>query len=178
MAIGERYCDYIIIDNPNVGHGKSLDRLLMSTQTKYVLNWEDDWRMLRDIDLTELVQLMNKYDVINQICFHKRKIMSEKKYNGGVFQKQEINYDGITLTTNLHWAFQPALWRKSFIMKYWIYGCGNNVAWNINHKMKGHIKNFDAKYVIENFGTYFYGGIGTKESYVLEHMGRDCSRLR
>jgi hypothetical protein len=178
--IASKYCNDIIIDNPAIGHGKSMDKLLSMTNTKYVINWEDDWEMIQEINLTELIRLMDKYEEINQICFHKRILMKGKEFRGKFFHKKEMVYDNITLTTNVHWAFQPALWRKDFAIKHWIYNCGNNVAWDINNKMKDRYlnENIDADFIIKTFGTYFYDGIGKSESFVLKHLGEGNSRLR
>jgi hypothetical protein len=157
--------DVITFDKPPLGQGFSLDKLVNMVKTKYFLSWEDDWEIREEIDLDRCVELMNKFPQINQIVWHKRGIMRHKQW----FEKKEVNFDGTILTTNPHWGFQPGIWRKSFIMKYWK-KFPSHVHWRINDEIKGANSQRDASWIMANVGCYFWGPIGG--GHVMNHLGR------
>jgi hypothetical protein len=157
--------DIILFDKPPLGQGVSLDKLVNMAKTEYFLSWEDDWEIRQEIDIDRCIELMNKFPQINQIVFHKRKIMGNR-YD---FIKKEVNFEGNILTTNPHWGFQPGIWRKSFIMKYWKQ-FPNHIHWRINDQIKGANKSRDAEWIIKNVGCYFWGHIGS--GHMMNHLGR------
>jgi len=166
IEIAKKHFDEIYSHDHPITQGVSLDFLLRKTETKYVLNWEDDWEALREIDLDLVVKVMDENSDVNQIAFHKRKIMA----NRYTFIKKEVVRSGIKLTTNPHWAFTPALWRRDFIMKYWkTPPAGENPVWFINPLVKRHNGMCDADYMIKNVGAYFLGPIG--EPAFVWHLG-------
>lgn len=162
----------VFINNPAIGQGHSLTKLLFTTTSKYILNFEDDFKPVREIDLNLCVEILEKFEKVNQICFHKRQTMSEKPG----FQKKEVIFtldDGreIVLTTNPHWALIPALWRADWIKQRWVdFEQGGH--WSLNDSLKGG-KLQQADWVIENTGTYYMGKIG--ENQYTDHMGADRS---
>jgi hypothetical protein len=150
------WSEILAIDSPPVGQGHSITKNLSQVDTPYVLNWEDDFTMVRDVDLGRLVQFMDDYsDNVNQICFNKRQTMSEKPG----FPKKEMKFGDITLTTNPHWALIPALWRMSYILPRWV-DFGQGAHWDLNRGLKGGNKSRDADWVISNTKTYYYGPVG------------------
>lgn len=156
--------DIILFDKPPLGQGFSLDKLVNMVDTDYFLSWEDDWQIREEIDLDRCVELMNKYNEINQIVWHKRGILHRKQW----FEKKEVDFSGNILTTNPHWGFQPGIWRKSFIMKYWK-RFPSHVHWRINDEIKGKAGNRNADWIIENVGCYFWGSIG--KGHMMNHLG-------
>jgi hypothetical protein len=166
------FYDNIKIDNPPKGQGGSLTWLIEQTRSKYVLNIEDDYDVLRDIDLDRIVQIMDQSEgtetVVNQVCLNKRKTMAEKPD----FKKVEIEIDGQVLTTNPHWALIPAVWRMSFIKPRWV-NFKQNHHWDLNNKMKGQEANRPPDWVIKNTGTYYLGPI--KEPAYVKHVGEQRS---
>lgn len=160
--------EIVKMDNPPVGQGNSLDWLLKQTDTEFVLNWEDDFELVRELNLDKVVDLMNHGCNINQICFNKRATMAEKPD----FKKKQIWIANDVLTTNPHWALIPALWRMSYIMPKWFpFKQGHH--WDLNNRLKGQENNHCANWVIENTGTYYMGGIG-EEAYS-KHLGFERS---
>lgn len=152
---------------PPIGQGNSLDWLLKQTKTEFVLNWEDDFELVRELDLNKVIDLMNNGCNINQICFNKRTTMIEKPD----FVKKQVWIENDILTTNPHWALIPALWRMSYIMPKWFpFKQGHH--WDFNNSLKGQENNRSANWVIENTGTYYMGGFG--EPAYVKHLG--CGR--
>jgi hypothetical protein len=88
-------------NDPPVGLKESMNILLRQTKSKYVLNIEDDWRLLRDIEIDPLIEIMENNEDINQVAFHKRPIGAYKNYGSLRFKKREVERDGIPLVTNM-----------------------------------------------------------------------------
>ena len=170
--------------NP-IGQGPSLTWLINQTNSKYILNVEDDYELIKPLDLDPLIKLMDKHSDINQIAFHKRRISWKR---GKTFIKQQIIRDEIPLVTNPHWAFTPALWRASYIKPKWV-NFEKRVHWSMNEVLKGIKGNRGPEWVIKNTGTYFlgyglcclkeFGGDKTREEYMsldngyyMKHLGR------
>lgn len=158
-----------------IGTGQSLDFLLNRVgEDEFCLNWEDDWDIVQPINLDKALELIKKYKAINQIAWHKREIGAWRHD----WKKEEVVYDDMKLTTNPHWAFTPALWRMSFIKKYWIKPPRmTETVWWLNDRIKGTEYGEPARsaqWVIANSGTYFFGGIGT--SAYINHLGIKSAR--
>jgi len=152
----------VIADDPPVTQGNSLDKLFKLCKTDYILNWEDDWELIADLDLNEVVGVMDENPDVNQVCFNKRPIMREKPG----FIKKEVVRSGKKLTTNPHWAFLPALWRRSFISKHWFAFDHSNI-WDLINRMRPWPTNGD--YIEKHIGTYYWGGIET--GHYIKHIG-------
>jgi hypothetical protein len=155
--------------DPPIGHSRSLDWLLNASYSDYVIQWEDDYEPIQDIDLDELYVLLENNKDINQISFQKRAIMGEKPG----FKKVEIERDGIWLTTNPHWAFIPAIWRSSWIKPKWEVFSASDHHWKMNKKLKEGESIRDADWVVRHTGTYYLGRIGS--GHYVNHLGRDRS---
>jgi len=166
IRIAKENFDEVFMHNPPINQGPSIDFLLRRTATDYVFNIEDDWEVIKEIDLDLMVKIMEENSDVNQIAFHKREIASER--HG--WKKKEVEKSGVCLTTNPHWAFTPALWRRNFIMKFWRTPPRNlNPVWFINPLVKRGKKMPSADWMILNVGSYFLGRIGT-HAYV-KHLG-------
>jgi len=152
-------------DDPPVTQVMSLTWLIEQMDMEYFLNWEDDFEAVRDIDLDLACKIMDENPDVNQIAFHKRQTMSHR----GTFIKQEVERSGVKLTTDPHWTVCPAIWRREFIMRYWIDPTpGAHPAWWINPIIKGR-GNRNPQWIIDNAGHYFLGGIG--ELAYCYHLG-------
>lgn len=141
-----------IVDQTPIGQGSSLTFLLEKTESPYILNVEDDYELIKHLDLNPLVELMDTHTEINQIAFFKRRISWKR---GNNFIKEQLVINGIPLVTNPHWAFTPALWRASYIKPLWE-NFNKNIHWRMNDKLKGDISR-DSQWVRKNTGTYFLG---------------------
>ena len=172
------------VNQTPIGQGPSLTWLLEQTNTPYILNIEDDYELIKPLDLNPLVALMDKHPEINQIAFHKRRISWKR---GSYFIKKQVVRDGIPLVTDPHWAFTPALWRSSYIKPLWK-SFDKNIHWRMNDILKGDLVR-GPEWVMENTGTYFlgyglcclkeFGGDKTREEYMqlnngyyMKHLGR------
>jgi len=142
-------------DLPPITQMMSLTWLVEQMRTEYFLNWEDDYEALREIDLDIAVKILDENKDVNQIAFHKRATM----HNRYTFIKREVVRSGFKLVTNPHWAFTPAIWRRSFIMQYWRppYTPGINPVWWLNPLIKKSHSMRSAKWIIKNSGHYFMG---------------------
>ena len=148
----------IKVDDPSVGQGPSVGWILTQIQSDYFLYWEDDWELIKPIDLDAIINLMETHRNINQISFHKRTIGATNTW----FNKKTITLNGIDLTTSMHWTFPPAIWRYDFIKKYIQNYTGGLPEWQLCSAIKGHGKEsqWDADKVMRESGTYFLGKIG------------------
>lgn len=181
--------------SPPLGQGGSLTWLMSRVSSKYVINFEDDFKPIKEIDIDMLIALLDNNPDINQIAFHKRPIMSER----GDFKKKHIVRNGIDLVTNPHWAFTPSIFRLSYLKPKWVdFGVERDPHWKMNDVLKGYKrKGRDADWVIANTGTYFLGrwknkkflkengGTMDKEEYdkidngfYAEHIGREGGSVR
>lgn len=160
--------DHLIVSNPSVGQTVALNKLVTYTLADYLLSWEDDWVALRPIDINLAIKIMEENNDVNQICFHKRRTMKEKPG----FVKKEVVRSGVTLVTNPHWAYLPALWRMKFVKTWWVPPEGRRSIWYYNDLLKnGEVT--DADWVIKKAGTYYLGKFG--EMPFVEHIGADLS---
>ena len=161
----------ISLNLPPIGHGCSLQSLILFVNTKYFFALEDDWEFLRDIDLNLIVNLMENNPDINQITFHKRPIMGQK----GNFEKRQIERDGINLVVSPHWNMLPSLCRTSFILPYFTKPLAlldSNFVWTLNKQIKQleRIEDIrDCEWTQKNMGTYFFGKHG--EGTFIFHLG-------
>jgi hypothetical protein len=142
-------------DNPPLGQSGSLTWLLNEVSSKYVINWEDDYELFKDINITELVNLMDNNSGINQIAFQKRNIWEGK----GDFKHKQVKIDGISLVVSSHWSFPPSIIRTSFLKNVW-QDLGDPIHWKIRELMQGKEQR-DAEWMEKNVGNYFLGEIGS-----------------
>jgi hypothetical protein len=168
----------IIKAEPRIGFGPSVSWLWNQVISKYFLYWEDDYELVKPLDLDVVVNLMDNNSNINQIAFHKRPIKRERHW----FIKKEVCIDGIDLSIGPHWAFTPAIWRNSYIKKYIpVGGINGNPAWGLNDCIH---KSFDgipglkwyAEDVEQRMGHYYLGRVG--EGHYTEDLAFEDSRVK
>jgi len=159
--------DIIKSDSPSIGQGSSLKWLLSKTNTKYVFLIEDDWRLIRDLDVDMMLKLMEDNKDINQLCPNKRATLPRR---GDTFTKKEVKRSGYWLTTNPYWTLVPSLWRMSYIADKLppdienlsggacSYGINNFIRKKYGVDVSGG-QMCDADWVIKNTGTYYIGPI-------------------
>jgi len=168
--------EIVQVNNPPIGHKKSFQWLFDQASTQYVIHWEDDYELIKEIDLNALINLMDNHpNDINQIVFSKRDIMPDKPG----FKKIEKAFDNIVLTTCHHWMMVPAIWRMSYIRPILneIRGCDDSdFHWKINRILKGSNRGHDAEWVIKNTKTYYLGKI--REGKCVEHIGKIDKSVR
>jgi len=153
------------VNQTPIGQGPSLTWLLEQTNTPYILNVEDDYELIKPLDLNPLVDLMDKHPGINQIAFHKRRISWKR---GNYFTKKQVVRDGVPLVTDPHWAFTPSLFRLSYLKPKWV-SFADNVHWKMNEVLKGGRGMRDADWVIANTGTYWLGCIRHIDMLMKDH---------
>lgn len=157
---GLNFFDYIEIEEEPKGQGYSISQVLKNVTGKYFIYWVDDHVAIRDIDVDSVFNFLECNKDVNQITFNKRKTM--KDVSG--WKKKEIERNGIKLTTSPHWRYMPAIWRLSWILPKWRCFEGPNHHWEMNKVLRENLKDLEKtpEWVIDNTGTYYYGGIGEK----------------
>jgi len=163
---------------PHIGLGPAIGYMLDNFVTsKYLFYLQDDWELVRPLDLDLAIDYMEKYPMINQIRFNKRKTMpfvgdNPKKR----WYKKEVLFGDRIFTVSPHWVLNPALWRVDFISDKFVpsYEFCN---WRTNDVLKqGKGPNeIDADWIAENMGTFIWGGIG--EPPFFRHLGHGQSAL-
>ena len=158
-------------DEPPIGQCMSLSWLIDQTKTPYVLNAEDDYRLLKDIDLDVMYDIMENSNDVNQITFAKRPLKMRRPN----FDKKRIFKEGRYLITQPYWGFPPALWRMSFIKPRWVRSERKDFHWRIQDTLRGgKIKNIGADWVMNNTKTYMLGT--WKEKSMLSKNGGKLSQ--
>jgi hypothetical protein len=151
-------------DSPPINQGASLKWLLSQTNTKYVFLIEDDWRLIRDLDVDMMVKILDENNDVNQLTANKRKHLPKR---GDTFTKKMVMRSGYYLTTDPYWTLIPSLWRMSYItgklppdMEKTSGGaCSYGINNYIRRNIYGRYDMCDADWVINNVGTYFIGPI-------------------
>lgn len=161
--------DIILTSRPPIGQGLSLGRLMMNVRAPYILCWEDDWELLREIRLEDCLKIMEENPDVHQIAFNKRDTM--KDVSG--FKKLEIERSGFKLVTSPHWRITPALWRTSFIRPRWIFHDNRHFNWILNDHLKQGMKELTPEWIVQNLGTYYFGKFDEKQ--FVRHLGENQS---
>ncbi len=166
--------------NPPLTQAISLCWLMSRVTADYVINWEDDWELIKLIDVERLICLMDAYPEVNQIAFQKRALMSHR-YS---FIKKQIYIDDVPLVSNPHWAFTPSIMRTSWIKPKWAkvnFPKGCNPVWQLNPYLKQYKVTEDniqrdADWMMKNVGCYFLGEIGNDNSRFIRALGASVRR--
>lgn len=161
-------------NSPPLGQCKSFLWLIDQVKSDYAIHWEDDYVLIKEIDLDFLVNVMDHHPV-NQISFSKRDILPDKPK----FVKKEVDFDGSIFTTSHHWYVAPAIWRMKFIRPHLSAlrrHCPNDFHWEINRQIKGPNRTHDADWVINNSRTFYFGAI--RKGKCVEHIGTGDNSLR
>jgi len=158
--------DVVKVDNPPILLGSSLLWLLKQTNTPFVFSVEEDWRLIKDLDMNSVYDAMLANDDVNQIAPNKRVTMARKQW----FDKQEVVKNGYTLTTNMFWTLIPSLWRMGWIMPKLQPGFSGSSHANCSYGLNTHLQKdaaskgiqCDPDWVMKNTGTYYWAGIPKK----------------
>lgn len=164
--------------NPFIGLGPSIGFMLQNhIKAKYMFYLQDDWVLLRELDLDLALKYMNSYKIINQIRYNKRKTMTYVGDNPKKrWMKKEMVIGDRIFTTAPHWVLNPSLWRVAFIKDKFVpaYEFCN---WKTNDVLKQgkHQHEVSPEWIAENVGTFMWGGIG--EPAFFQHIGHVDSSL-
>ncbi|MFW6002725.1 MAG: glycosyltransferase [archaeon] len=71
--------DTVQITRPNTNKAEALMKLKKHANSKYLLYFEDDHVYFRDINLDRLLEVMDKYPIINQLSFNKHTLVGESR---------------------------------------------------------------------------------------------------
>lgn len=160
----------IIVDDPPIGQGNSLNKMYELVDTDFLIAWEDDHTCTRELNLDIPYKILKENNDVNQVVFNKRDTMpSIGEPPRQVWYKKVIERSGVQLTSCPHWRLTPAMWKKSFIDKFWIPANKDSreFNWEINIQLRhphGYTMNdfLDADWAMKNIGTYYLGGIDEK----------------
>ena len=132
--------------------------------TKYIILWEHDFILEREIDIKSIVECMDKNNDINYIRFSKREIIPQGNIDGWM---EEDNTRSIPLVKFCGYTGNPHIERRDWFIKYCkplIYNVFVQKRNSIERAMNKDIMRRKDKYGFNkthNFiGTYIYGKIG------------------
>lgn len=154
----------IIVTNPRQGRGPALNKLKPYIKTDFIFYTEEDFEFMRYINVDKLIDIMEKYKIINQIGFSNRywPIIPKPGCNGDdSYFYEPREFDDITLLVSERWLWFPSIWRKSFIWKYWNFS-SHKTNHSLNKKIKGNEWSYgcDCDWLEEKIGSYLLDGIG------------------
>jgi len=175
LKLKDKYNSNIEITTQSIKNKKRsyiYSEIVDTINTPYVLFWEHDFILLKDIDITKIVNVMDNNKNINYIKFNKRKTTQTKSKIG----KEHITIDGwledeniydIPLTKTCGYSGIPHIervdWFKSFCKKL-IYTIPVKKQTSIERAMNIYLinkrKRFDENILHSKLGLYIYGNIG------------------
>lgn len=171
----------IIVSNPRQGRGPALNKLKKHIKTDYIFYTEEDFRFMRYINVDRLIDLMETYEKINQIGFANRywpcipckpNPLGESQY---FYEPRK--FDEITLLVSERWLWFPALWRRSFIWKYWNFS-QQKTNHDLNRRIKGtDNKDWDCNWLEATIGSYLLDGTG-EDPWVNAYLYHLCPKKR
>ncbi len=156
------------ITSPNTNKAEALMKLKDKASSKYILYFEDDHEYYRDIDLDSIIEVMDKYPQINQLCFNKETLVGEnrklpkpnKKLGYSYFHYETRWFENLETVVADRWHWIGSVWRKEFVMPRWFFE-GGYCTKKFNHKLKPNsndtseiAKEWDANWLEENIGSY------------------------
>lgn len=149
-TVGESF-DIIRVTNPAKRLFHAIREGLKLVESKYVLKWEDDWILLRDIDIGKIIKIFEKDNSVNQVMFN-------KQMNIGCGIHKEVNKGEVTLVPFYNeWGMGPGIWRTDYIREKWIDG------------MDIYAPDFGEV----DIGSFWYGGL--EERGYIHHIGMDSA---
>ena len=174
----------VYVSDPRNGRGPALNKLRKHARSKYVFYMEEDFDFVREFDLNVLVDLMEKHGGINQLSFPWRTMVKEKKPGGpngqNFFEYEVRNFSGHILRVTDRWTWQPALWRRSWILPHWNFARRrSNKEFNGKFKKGCGSLEWSCKWMEKTFGSYHYkGSVGETEKIYIKHTSWDVRHDR
>ena len=151
------FFNQIRVSNPCIGNSESIRTLVGMSDSKYILHWEDDWELLKEIDLDKVIDLMDRNDDVNMVGFRRG---LNKPY--GQAPEETIRKEG-KLVKCYDWVLFPAIWRREYIVDAF------ELQFSIMEKNADDIgKMIRMQHQTEAMGVYFWGGFG--EGDFVEHI--------
>lgn len=142
----------------------------------FMFSLEDDWLCLRPIDLDLCFDCFQQHKHLNQIKYNRRKNAASQ--NDGIYvfpeRSYEINGKSYKFLGSMHWYFNPAVWRMSFIRPRWR-GSYSNVHhyMNSSHALLPPGPRPKPEWYADKLGVVTWGPV--REPAFFEHLGREDS---
>ena len=156
--------DLFIKTEPAKRLGCAIYKELKIAESPFIINWEDDWILLKEVFLDEILEAMVKNPKINEVTFNHDGNDSSKH---GVHRPM-LDCGTFRLTQIQEWAIGPSVWRTEFVRSKWpdhadAHHC-LRVFGSIN---PGRERGME--WMANNVGCYFMGGYG--EGLYVKHIG-------
>lgn len=169
--------------NPRIGRGPALNKLRKHANSKYIFYMEEDFDFIKHINLDELIGVMDNHPHINQIAFNWRNypyVPKPKGPNGqDKYYYENRIFDDHMMYVSERWTWQPAIWRKDWVMKYWNFSkVRSNKNFNLIFKKDIGYEEWNPKWHEENIGAYFYGNSNDEKDIYVEHTSWDIRHDR
>jgi hypothetical protein len=176
------YFTTVYLSHPRIGRGPALNLLRKHAKSKYIFYMEEDFDFIRDVDLDELIRLMDKYTTINQIAFPWRVRTVHAKPggpHGDDFVYQERTFDDHVMHIPDRWTWQPALWRRSWVMPHWNFAARrSNKMFNRKFKQGCGPLEWSAEWLEKTYGAYFYSPVHKDPKVYVKHTSWDVRHDR
>ena len=168
----------VISHGPYIGLGPSIYHMMKNHVTSDLMFYlQDDFVLIRHLDLDVAVNMFKNFPMINQIRYNKRKTMSYVGDNPKKrWLKKEMLFGNQVMTVSPHWFLNPTIWRMNFITDKFVPSVVH-CNWRTNDVLKQgrEKKDLTPEWIAENMGTFIFGGIG--EPAFFQHIGYSDSAL-
>jgi len=167
-------------NSPPIGLSGAFLHFSRYFENEFLFYLQDDWELIRPIDLGRAITLFRACPFVNQVRFNKRKTMKYKGEGDTKWCKKELICNGYTITTSDSWYLNPSLWRTSFIAPFISSDLRGKPSqrpyiWKLNEILGKHFKvvkhqgKYDGTDFSDKVGTYIYGGIDSPPFF--KHLG-------
>lgn len=153
-------------DKNGIGIARGLVALKRAIKTPYIFILEGDWVFLKDIDLQNVVNIMDKYPFINYIRFNKRENIVFEPFDFVLEKEDKVNE--MDLLRIFSYSGNPHIVRTAYF-KDTVIPVISKSYW-YNHPKRG-LEAAMTDYVSSNEfqGTYLYGKLN--DPPVVKHIG-------
>ena len=166
--------DVVKKHNPAIGYGRAIEHMLDYIESPFFLMVQEDCEFEREVDLDIVLNLMDKYNEINQITYHINKTPKQFTGKGAVYDLKEYEFDNVILTLWYSWFFFPNVTRLDWFKEKWIVKPDEPekfkpADWFINEVLGNIQDRIKHEYSYNNIGSFIYGKIG--EPRYVRHIG-------
>ena len=101
--------------NPNLRLGMVFQNLLNNLHKEYFIYLQEDWKILKEIDVDLCVEILDKNPDIQQIWFPKKL----ENYTYNKFCDETIQIDDVNFVPYTSWTMIPNISRTKFVRNLW-----------------------------------------------------------
>ena len=176
--------DTVMVTMPRGGQIRAITTVLINaTKAKYMVRWCDDFEMIADVNLSDIIYVMEMHPYINQVVFFKGHVPDKKMGK----QLEQVEYEGMKFGNVDRWSSLPCVMRTEFVLPRWLQafskvgnkdkGTWYSICDLFHREIDKDIGDFPVpnKWAIEVMGSLYYGAHGSAP--VVRHTGNGKSRV-